>query len=157
MASKLEKELIYTVYWFLKIRTCFVFLHSLPYVSYAALLSPEYLLSFIFLYGRKSVSLPHYIFIIFSKSFIHSFNFLVSNLLFFLNPADFLFWFEHSLHTCTVTFLYSLLIFFYKILVWFVLIFSAFLKSTRCSTLWVRRGITCAKFFILNQKLMIAL
>lgn len=70
MASKLEKELIYTDYWFLKIRTCFVFLHSPPYVSYAALFSPEYLLSFIFFMEEKVF--PHYIFIIFSISFIHS-------------------------------------------------------------------------------------
>ena len=105
----------------------------------------------------KKKRFPSSLYFYYFQQVIHSFNFLVSNLLFFLNPADFLFWFEHSLHTCTVTFLYSLLIFFYKILVWFVLIFSAFLKSTRCSTLWVRRGITCTKFFILNQKLMIAL
>lgn len=145
MASKLEKELIYTDYWFLKIRTCFVFLHSPPYVSYAALFSLEYLLSFIFLYGRKSVSLPHYIFIIFSISFIHSVSWYP-----ICYSSSILLTSYFGLNTHFIlglqTFLYSFLIFFHKILVWFVLTFYAFLKSTRCSNLWVRRGVTVPNF-----------
>lgn len=105
----------------------------------------------------KKMCFPSSLYFYYFQHLIHSFSFLVSNLLFFLNPADFLFWSECSVHTWTVIFLYSFLIFFRKILVQFALIAHAFLKSTRCSNLGIRRGIIWAKFFILNQKLMIAL
>lgn len=116
-----EREVTHTFDRFLKITSCSIFCIS-AYFSYVALFSLAFV-SFL-LFGRKSISIPHHIFIIFNVLHIRSVSWSLFHYSFLclLTLCSVL---NISLLTWTITFPYSFFIFF-KILVLFVLTFHVF-------------------------------